>query len=167
MANLIPPIPNGKIEEGHLWREWFFNLGTYIQVAQVGGAPWTVPQGGTGLSTVSGYLKGAGATIAGVGQIPTADVVNLSNTNTGDNATNTQYSGLAASKADLAGNIAQAFSVSTLRTTGYTVATLPAGTIGMRAYVTDATLPTYLGALTGGGAVKCPVFYNGTAWVSA
>lgn len=49
---------------------------------------------------------------------------------------------------------------------GYTVATLPAGVQGMRAYVTDATAPTFLGALTGGGAVKCPVFYNGTAWVA-
>jgi len=51
--------------------------------------------------------------------------------------------------------------------TGYTVATLPAGVIGMRAYVTDALAPIYLGTLTGGGAIKCPVFYNGTAWVSA
>jgi len=52
--------------------------------------------------------------------------------------------------------------------TGYTVATLPAaGTAGRRTYVTDALLPTYLGALTGGGAVVCPVFDNGTAWVSA
>jgi hypothetical protein len=50
---------------------------------------------------------------------------------------------------------------------GYTVATLPAGAVGMRAYVTDATAPTYLGTLTGGGAVRCPVFHNGTAWVSA
>jgi hypothetical protein len=49
---------------------------------------------------------------------------------------------------------------------GYTVATLPAGTVGMTAYVTDATAPTYLGALTGGGAVVCPVFYNGSAWIS-
>lgn len=48
----------------------------------------------------------------------------------------------------------------------YTVSTLPTGVEGMRAYVTDATAPTYLGALTGGGAVKCPVFYNGSAWVS-
>lgn len=55
----------------------------------------------------------------------------------------------------------------TVTTAGYTVATLPTGVIGMRAYVTDATAPTYLGALTGGGAVVCPVFYNGTAWVSA
>jgi hypothetical protein len=48
----------------------------------------------------------------------------------------------------------------------YTVATLPAGAFGDNAYVTDATAPTYLGALTGGGAIKCKVFHNGTAWVS-
>ena len=57
---------------------------------------------------------------------------------------------------------------STFRSKGYTVATLPAaGTAGRRAHVTDATAPTYLGALTGGGAVTCPVFDNGSAWVSA
>ena len=55
----------------------------------------------------------------------------------------------------------------TIKTSGYTVGTLPAGTAGQRAYVTDATLPTYLGALVGGGAVYAPVFHNGTAWVSA
>lgn len=56
----------------------------------------------------------------------------------------------------------------TMRLGGYTVATLPAaGTAGRTAYVTDATAPTYLGALTGGGAVVCPVFDNGVAWVSA
>lgn len=50
---------------------------------------------------------------------------------------------------------------------GYTVATLPASPLtGARAHVTDATAPTYLGTLTGGGSVTCPVFYNGTAWVS-
>jgi hypothetical protein len=37
---------------------------------------------------------------------------------------------------------------------------------GAHAIVTDAVLPTYLGALTGGGAVVCPVFYNGASWVS-
>ena len=55
----------------------------------------------------------------------------------------------------------------TLRLTPCTVATLPSGVVGDTAYVTDATAPTYLGALTGGGAVTCPVFYNGSAWVSA
>lgn len=57
---------------------------------------------------------------------------------------------------------------STVRTaTAYTVATLPAaGTAGRKAYVTDALAPTFLGTLTGGGAVVCPVFDNGTAWVA-
>jgi hypothetical protein len=48
----------------------------------------------------------------------------------------------------------------------YTVATLPAGVLGDTAVVSDAVSPTYLGALTGGGSVACPVFFNGTAWVS-
>jgi hypothetical protein len=50
---------------------------------------------------------------------------------------------------------------------GYTVATLPAaGTAGRRAHVTDALAPVFLGTLTGGGAVRTPVFDNGTAWVA-
>jgi hypothetical protein len=48
----------------------------------------------------------------------------------------------------------------------YTVVGLPAGVVGDTAIVSDATTPTYLGTLTGGGAVVCPVFHNGTAWVS-
>lgn len=51
-----------------------------------------------------------------------------------------------------------------------TVATLPAASTalkGARATVSDATAPTFLGVLIGSGAVICPVFCNGTAWVSA
>ena len=54
----------------------------------------------------------------------------------------------------------------TVRLKSYTVATLPAGTQGDTAFVTDAVSPTYLGTLTGGGSVVCPVFFNGTVWVS-
>lgn len=57
---------------------------------------------------------------------------------------------------------------STVRTSGYTVAGLPAaGTAGRFAYVTDQlTVCAAAGAaLTGGGAVVCPVFDNGVAWV--
>lgn len=50
--------------------------------------------------------------------------------------------------------------------TSYTVATLPTGVLGDTAFITDAVAPTYLGALTGGGSVACPVFHNGTNWVS-
>ena len=48
----------------------------------------------------------------------------------------------------------------------YTVGTLPAaGTQGRRSWVTDALAPVFLAAPTGGGAVVCPVFDNGTGWV--
>jgi hypothetical protein len=51
----------------------------------------------------------------------------------------------------------------------YAVATLPTcngAAEGTIARVTDATAPTYNGALTGGGTVHVPVFCNGTAWTS-
>jgi hypothetical protein len=51
----------------------------------------------------------------------------------------------------------------------YTVATLPtcdANSRGYVAYVTDALAPTFLVAITGGGAVVVPVFCDGTSWVA-
>jgi hypothetical protein len=55
----------------------------------------------------------------------------------------------------------------TVQLTGFTVATLPtAGTAGRFAYVTDATVPTWNGTLTGGGAVTVLVMDNGTNWVA-
>jgi hypothetical protein len=50
---------------------------------------------------------------------------------------------------------------------GYTVAGLPAGAVGDTAYVTDALGPAYGVAVTGGGAVTVPVFYDGTNWITA
>lgn len=52
-----------------------------------------------------------------------------------------------------------------VKTKGYTVATLPAGSQGMMAYVTDALAPTFLAIIVGGGTVVSPVFHNGTNWV--
>lgn len=49
---------------------------------------------------------------------------------------------------------------------GYTVATLPAGTQGDVAYVTDALAPGFLVAVVGGGAIVTPVFRNASAWVA-
>jgi len=62
--------------------------------------------------------------------------------------------------------VGQSNPTTTFSSGGYTVATLPAGTVGMHAYVTDAVAPTFLGVLVGGGTVTTPVFYNGSAWVS-
>jgi hypothetical protein len=54
-----------------------------------------------------------------------------------------------------------------IRTTGFTVATLPAGTVGMRTYVTDALAPAFGVAVAGSGAVTIPVFYDGANWIVA
>jgi len=51
-------------------------------------------------------------------------------------------------------------------TQAYIVATLPVGSRGDTALVTDATTPTYLGTLTGGGSVVTPVFFDGASWRS-
>lgn len=56
-------------------------------------------------------------------------------------------------------------STGVVRLKNYTVATLPAGTQGDTAFVTDALAPTFLTAVVGGGAVVTPVFYDGTNWV--
>lgn len=48
----------------------------------------------------------------------------------------------------------------------YTVATLPSGISGDKAFVTDALAPAFLVAVVGGGTVQTPVFYNGTTWVA-
>lgn len=51
------------------------------------------------------------------------------------------------------------------RLKGYTVATLPAGTQGDTAFVTDALAPAFGAAVVGGGAGVVPVFYDGTNWI--
>jgi formate/nitrite transporter FocA (FNT family) len=53
----------------------------------------------------------------------------------------------------------------------YTVAALTAIPtanlkLGDRAFVIDATAPTFAGALVGGGAVVAPAYWNGVAWVT-
>jgi hypothetical protein len=41
----------------------------------------------------------------------------------------------------------------------YTVATLPAGVNGMRAFVSDSSVTTFNSAVAGGGGAAVPVFY--------
>ena len=56
----------------------------------------------------------------------------------------------------------------TVKTGGYTFATLPTPTTGMRAYITDGALaPVYMANATSGSTVITPVFYNGTNWINA
>jgi hypothetical protein len=128
--------------------------------------PYT-SQIGISIASSFKYLFGPGAFTVG------SDVL-LRWTNSGDpsGSPDTNLSRAAAGIIQV-GNSVSGNALGTLKaavvgtTTAYTVATLPTGFQGARAFVTDATLPTYLGTLTGGGAVVCPVFYNGSAWVSA
>jgi hypothetical protein len=46
----------------------------------------------------------------------------------------------------------------------YTVATLPTGQLGMKAFVSDATTTTFASNVVGGGSNKVPVYHDGTAW---
>tara|TARA_R110000796_G_scaffold164578_1_gene281430 strand:+ start:1132 stop:2157 length:1026 start_codon:yes stop_codon:yes gene_type:complete len=55
----------------------------------------------------------------------------------------------------------------TIKTKEYTVATLPSGTQGDRAHVSDANATTFYSIVAGGGSNVVPVFYNGTNWVIA
>jgi hypothetical protein len=53
-------------------------------------------------------------------------------------------------------------------TTNYLVANLPSAAesgSGARAFVSDATAPTFGSAVVGGGAVKTPVYSDGTNWI--
>jgi hypothetical protein len=59
-VNNLPPIPQDKIEENPRWREWFRNLGTYIQQAQTGNTVWSILQGGTGATTSTGARQNLG-----------------------------------------------------------------------------------------------------------
>lgn len=70
-----------------------------------------------------------------------------------------------ASNGTFSGNIIASGATSVVRLKGYTVATLPSGTQGDNAFVTDALAPTILNTVVGGGAVVVRVFYNGTNWI--
>lgn len=59
-TNNLPPIPQNAIGESQSWRDWFRNLGNYIQSAQTGGQIWTILQGGTGANTAAGARTNLG-----------------------------------------------------------------------------------------------------------
>lgn len=63
------------------------------------------------------------------------------------------------------GTTTESITLLPFRLKNYTVGTLPSGTQGDSAFVTDAVACTFLATPTGGSSTVCPVFYNGTAWV--
>lgn len=71
---------------------------------------------------------------------------------------------VAAGNTNLAGNTILG---APIRLKVYTVATLPAGTQGDTAAVSDSLAPTFLTTIAGGGAAYSVVSYNGANWVAA
>jgi len=136
------------------------------------------------LSKLADVATGNALISGGVGVAPSYGKIGLTThvsgtlpvTNGGTNLTAFTANGImyASSTSALATSSALTFdgtnfaTTGTIKTGGYTVATLPAaGTAGRRAYVTNALAPTYGSAVVGGGAVVIPVFDNGTIWIVA
>ena len=74
-ANNLPPIPQDKIGEVQSWRDWFRNLGTYIQQAQ-GGTVFASSGANSDITSLSGLTTplpisegGTGATTAAQARI--------------------------------------------------------------------------------------------------
>jgi hypothetical protein len=84
---------------------------------------------------------------------------------TGKNGNGSGVLATATTALTLKGETQRVIAAKTIGTGGFTVATLPAGVVGDRTYVTDALAPTFLAAVVGGGAITTPVFYDGTNWI--
>ena len=102
---------------------------------------------------------------------PTAISLNITNTASGASAKllNLKVGGTSMFNVDTSGNATTSGKViagGVVRLKSYTVATLPAGTVGDCAYCTDLLLPTYMAVATGGGTVVGKVFYDGTNWIT-
>ncbi|HET8688748.1 MAG TPA: hypothetical protein VFM18_19195 [Methanosarcina sp.] len=109
------------------------------------------------------YVTGNGRISVG-----TTDVITFYNSGIG----NVQLAQLSSNGLSVVGNITSGnISTGAVTATGtvstgvYTVATLPAGTIGKRATVTDANATTFLSNVFAGGANVVPVMHNGTTWI--
>lgn len=115
---------------------------------------------------VAGTSNTSGSTATIIGSLSTGsgtsgDIV-LKTGGTGAGAT---VQNAAVTALTIKGGTQRVIAATTIATGGYTVSTLPSGVVGDTAYVTDALGPTFLVAVTGGGAITTPVFYNGSTWV--
>ena len=139
MANIPPP----PIKEGNfpfVWQQWFRQIRDTIQ-SGVGSIPWSsVSKSGSNLNELTTRQHDQLQSISGGG------TYHLSATEYGNLLTTGQRDTLI------------------MLQTNYTVATLPTGVAGQRAYVTDALAPAFGAAVVGGGAVGIPVYKDDTNW---
>lgn len=129
----------------------------------------TLRNGGVAGGTIAQFAAVTGTANANAsfgnvdGSTPTAEI----NTGIGDTGGLTISTGAGPITLTPAG--ASVIATKPLALQGYTVATLPScgsGIKGAMAYVTDASSPTYNGALTGSSSTIVPVFCNGSSWSS-
>lgn len=158
----------------------YTDASNYIRTIIAGGSNYgqiALQGAGTGLGSQILYVTNVN-TAAGSGiQIQTSNSNRWMFDNSGnllangaDNAYDLGASGATRPRAGYFGTsitVPTLISTAVVRLKGYTVATLPAGTQGDTAFVTDALAPTFLATVVGGGAVVTPVFYNGTNWVGS
>jgi len=151
---------------------FYDSAGSVILASMTNVGAWTfTPSSLTGSSAVTAWSYAQTWNTSGT---PTAIKLNI--TDTASNAASlladlqvggtSKFSVAKTGTTTVQGNIIAAGSTSTVRLKGYTVATLPTGTVGDTAYVTDALAPTFLATVVGGGAITTTVFYNGTNWVA-
>ena len=99
--------------------------------------------------------------------------VNISTTWTSDGSvgiggTVTHTGTLAGSHLIIAGTTGRATFNGPVKLRGYTFATLPTGSIGDKAYITDgAAIPLYRANAAGGGSTVTEVFFDGTNWINS
>jgi hypothetical protein len=80
MALNLWEIPKTEIGENRHWRDWFYNLGTYVQQVQSGNTTWDVAVGGTGRTSFpSGNLVVGNGThaLSSIATIPYTKITGL------------------------------------------------------------------------------------------
>jgi hypothetical protein len=117
---------------------------------------------GTGLAFTTGTLKISDTTVVS-GSYGSASKTLTATVNAQGQLTSLNDTNIAISQSQIT-DIVSVAKGGTGTSGAYTVATLPAGVLAMRALVTDATAPVFLANVVGGGAVKTPVFYDGAVW---
>ena len=127
----------------------------------------------TGPLNIAGSINATGALTAGSNSLISGGVVKV----TGNASVVTGIDNPDGTNLGLWASTIKQIEVTNTNTTFYKpivlpsslVAALPAcasNIVNEEGVVTDATSPTYLGTLTGGGAVETPVICNGTRWVA-